>query len=237
MTEMEANMPGESHNHWKENIEADVRNMGERLAGVEAGIRSLGQNFDRFSHAFETSTARQSELQKTQWPVVFGVLGLVAVVAGGFLSGYLRDLNRVESNVTAIQNHRTSEADAPQNARLEFLTDKMREVDKRDGETAQALSKHTSDGHPRRVEEQIIELRRDMTHIANELDAVMLANPRQDEMLRALHQQAEHVRSDREADLTRDASVIERIRALERRVFDQAGGGIHDAETHHGEER
>ena len=230
-------MPEESHNRWKENIEADVRHMGERLAGVEAGIRSLGQNFDRFSHAFESSTARQSELQKTQWPVVFGVLGLVAVVAGGFLSGYLRDLNRVESSVAAIQSHRTSEADAPQDARLEYLTDKMREIDKRDGETVQALIRHTSDGHPRRVEEQIIELRRDMTHMSNELDSVRLANPRQDQQLLDLNAEMLNSKREEHNDMTRDASAIERIRALERQVFDQASGGIHDAETHHGEDQ
>jgi hypothetical protein len=237
MTKPEANMPEESHNRWKENIEADVRHMGERLAGVEAGIRSLGQNFDRFSHAFESSTARQTELQKTQWPVVFGVLGLVAVVAGGFLSGYLRDLNRVESDVTAIQGNRISKEDAPQNARLKILTSEIEKIHMRDNEALQALIKHTSDGHPRRVEEQVNELRRDLGHMTNELDRVMLADPRQDEVLRSLQEQAKHLREDREADLTRDASAIERIRSLERRVFNGAGGGIHDAETHHGEER
>lgn len=231
-------MPNEKiHDSWKENTESDIRRMGERLVGVEAGILSLGRNFDRFSEAFEASNNRQSELLKTRWPVVFGVLGLVAVIAGGFLSGYLRDLNRVEGDVTDIQKNRKSDQDGPQNARLDYLTDKMTDVEKRDESTLQSLHRHTNDGHPRRVEEQVDELRRSMDHVTNELDTVLLADPRQDQQLKDLQQAVADARKDEHANLTRDASAIERIRALERRVFDGAGGGIHDAETHHGEER
>ena len=159
----------EINEEWRDRIDTDVRNLSERIAGVEAGIDSLGRSFDKFSHAFENSIERQGELQKTRWPIVFGVLTLVLVVIGGFMSGYLRDLNRIENAVSKIQSKRWSENDPVQDARLndvekevisiranehQILEDNAVMMSLLELEQVQheRVRSHIEDGHPRRVE-------------------------------------------------------------------------------------
>ena len=171
-------MPETQHEEWRERIDIDMRAQGERLAGVEAGVSSLGRTFDQFYKTFEQSSTNQRELQKTQWPVIFAVLGLVMIIAGGFLSGYLRDLNRVEDSVTEIKSKRISEEDPGQDIRLQDLEAEIIGIRAnehitfaKDAKNAAAVStvaelrrefiNHARDGHPARIEE-LMRLRMDM---------------------------------------------------------------------------
>lgn len=118
----------EAHTAWRARIDGDVRSLSERLAGVETGMSSLGTSFDRFAHTFEASELKQQELGKTRWPIVFSSLTLALIIIGGFLSGYLRDLTRVELNLTRVEDaldqlmrNRTSAQDPRQDIELKDL--------------------------------------------------------------------------------------------------------------------
>lgn len=111
----------EAHTAWRMRIDSDVRTLSERMAGVETGMSSLGTSFDRFAHTFETSELKQQELGKTRWPVVFGALTLALIVIGGFLSGYVRDLERIEHSVETIRDNRMSSNDPRQDIELKDL--------------------------------------------------------------------------------------------------------------------
>jgi hypothetical protein len=159
----------ENDEQWRGQIDGDVRNMGERLVGVEAGISALARNFDKFSHSFEATVERQNDLQKTRWPLVFGVLSLVVVVLGAFLSGYLRDLDRIENDVLKIQSNRISKNDPVQDVYIrdnrsevesmrlnehKILTDNaaiMKQLEEWEHIKNQGV-KHMGDGHPARTE-------------------------------------------------------------------------------------
>lgn len=110
---------------WRTRIDEDVRGLSERMAGVESGMTNLSRGVDRLTHAFESSSNKQQELSRTRWPVVFGVLGLVGVLMGAGLSGYIRDLNRIESNLKTVQTKRISANDPAQNLRLTELERRM----------------------------------------------------------------------------------------------------------------
>ena len=158
-------------------LRSDLRQQGERLAGVEAGITNLGRSFDHFSRSYEEHARSQRESNKTQWPIVFSVLGLVAVVAGGFLSGYLRDLNRIEGNVVAIDTKletRVSDEDSGQDIRLQDIEAEILGIRanehitfKKDAENAAAVAtvaelkrefiNHARDGHPERIEQMLVD--------------------------------------------------------------------------------
>jgi len=158
-------------------LRSDLRQQGERLAGVEAGITNLGRSFDHFSRSYEEHARSQREANKTQWPIVFSVLGLVAVVAGGFLSGYLRDLERIEGNVVAIDTKletRVSDEDPGQDIRLRDLESEVVGIRAnehitfaKDAENAAAVAtvaelkrefiNHARDGHPERIEQMLVD--------------------------------------------------------------------------------
>ena len=110
---------------WQTRIDRDLRSQGERLTGVESSITNLSENFSAFTHAFEASNTRQRELSRTRWPLVLGVVSLIFMVLGAFLSGYLRDLNRVELNLKDVRSKRISEEDPAQNLRLTELERRM----------------------------------------------------------------------------------------------------------------
>jgi hypothetical protein len=192
---------------WRNQIDTDFRHMGERLVGVEAGISALSRSFDKFSHSFESTVARQQELQKTRWPLVLGVLTLVLVVISGFMSGYLRDLNRIEDDVLKIQAHRISEEDPVQNARIDdnsaevtgirlnehkILTDNaaiMMQLEEWEHIKNQGVN-HMGDGHPERTEQMLdhnkLMLRDHALHVENRLIREM---ERVDRRLLGLEQQ------------------------------------------------
>jgi hypothetical protein len=177
----------ETDEQWRGQIDGDVRNMGERLVGVEAGISALARNFDKFSHSFEATVERQNDLQKTRWPLVFGVLSLVVVVLGAFLSGYLRDLDRVEGDVISIQSKRVSEEDPVQNS---TILDNLREIQGIRLNEHKVMTEnvklqtildewrpikdmgvaHMSDGHPGRVEAMLKEYVDHMVRLEERLD-------------------------------------------------------------------
>jgi hypothetical protein len=115
-------MPGNLNEEWRERIDSDVRSLSERVAAVDAGLKSLGIAFDKFTQRFDVSTSEQRLSHQTKWPVILGVLSLVVIIVGGFmrvsLLGYVRDLNRVEASVATIQGNRTSWADPVQDEKL-----------------------------------------------------------------------------------------------------------------------
>ena len=234
-------MTDTNHVDWRDAMDGDIRSLSERVASVEVGITTLGKSFDRFTHAFETADERHMQASKTPWAILLGAATLMVtiftLIIGGIMSGYIRDLTRVEGDVLAIQSKRVSENDAPQDMRIDALAERMEEIKEDDHEVQRRISKHLSDGHPRRVEEQIVDIRRTLDHLNVEQDKMLQSDPRQDQQLKDLNEEMLNTKRDEHSNMTRDASAIERIRSLERAVFDRAGGGLHDAETHHGEER
>jgi len=161
---------------WRERIDEDVRTlgadvklMGERIVGVESGISNLGRSFDRFYQSFEKSSTNQRELQRTQWPVIFGTVSILLILGGALGSGYLRDQNRIEKDVTVIKSKRISENDPVQDARIKDLEEEVIAIRANEHETilqdAQIATtvdelwerrnqvlEHMMDGHPRRIE-------------------------------------------------------------------------------------
>lgn len=209
-----------------ERLDNDVRVLGERMVGVEAGVNSLGRTFDQFYATFEQTTSLQRNAQKTQWPVIFGVLALVLTIIGGFMSGYLRDLNRVENSVSAIKERRQSDVDPVQTSQIIDLAAKLeplRESNNRVSERSarnEALAEemrgvknefitHIRDGHPERVDAKIEVLK--------------------DEVERRFKESYEQEDFYRESNEERLARMRERIDLLENRwaVEHTTGHGSH----------
>ena len=71
---------------------------------------------------------RQRDMHKPQWQVIFGALTLAVIVLGGFISGYVRDLNRIESNVDTIRSHRMSAADPVQDGAIADLQQEILDI-------------------------------------------------------------------------------------------------------------
>ena len=159
---------------WRERIDNDVRTLSNDVAGVNAEIRGLADGFNRFSKSFENVALRQQEAAKPNYIVVFGIstIGITIVLAliGGWTSGYLRDLNRVESQVEQIRSDRVSKHDPEQYARIEDLEAEVLGIRLNEhadiSETAENRSKlenlmhiekdfneHRKDGHPARIQE------------------------------------------------------------------------------------
>lgn len=80
----------------------------ERISALEAGQERLSRDVSGLTSAIERQGAETRQMigelsnrvnaaQKTNWPTFIGALTLVALVIGGLLSGYVRDLNRVET--------------------------------------------------------------------------------------------------------------------------------------------
>lgn len=163
---------------WKNRIDSDVRKLSERMAGVETGMSGLTSSFDRFSIAFNESVARQRDMHRPQWQVIFGALTLIAIVLGGFVSGYVRDLNRIEYNVENIRSNRMSSADPVQDEAINDIQQEIISIRSnehtnfdRDATNSTQLGvlmdykesfiEHIKDGHPRRIE-GLLDLRMDI---------------------------------------------------------------------------
>ena len=162
------------HNDWRERIDKDVRSLSSDVAGVKAEVKGLADGFNRFSKSFESVALRQQEAAKPNYIVVFGIstIGITIVLAliGGWTSGYLRDLDRVESQVELIRGNRLSQNDPKQDSRLddieaEILAMRLNEhaIIAADAENRAKLesiikiedefNKHKDDGHPDRIQE------------------------------------------------------------------------------------
>ena len=154
---------------WRSSIDTDLRRQGEQLVGLKTEVNALSDNFSKFTHAFEASSVRQMELQKTRWPVIFGVVSIILVIIGGFAQAPLRDLARIEGDVLLIQGKRISENDPVQDARIKDLEEEVIAIRANEHETilkdAQITTmvdelwerrnqvlEHMMDGHPRRIE-------------------------------------------------------------------------------------
>ena len=159
---------------WRERIDADVRILSNDVAGVKAEIKGLADGFNRFSKSFENVALRQQEASKPNYIVVFGIstIGITIVLAliGGWTSGYLRDLTRVETQVEVIRANRISQNDPKQDSRLddveaEILAMRLNEHDdiRSDAQNKAKLATlmhleenfngHIKDGHPERIQE------------------------------------------------------------------------------------
>ena len=159
---------------WRERIDADVRTLSNDVAGVKAEIKGLADGFNRFSKSFENVALRQQEASKPNYIVVFGIstIGITIVLAliGGWTSGYLRDLTRVETQVEVIRANRISQNDPKQDSRLddveaEILAMRLNEHDdiRSDAQNKAKLATlmhleenfnaHIKDGHPDRIQE------------------------------------------------------------------------------------
>ena len=162
------------HNDWRERIDKDVRILSNDVAGVKAEIKGLADGFNRFSKSFENVALRQQEIAKPNYIVVFGMatLGITILLAliGGWTSGYLRDLNRVETQVEVIRSDRVSKNDPKQDSRLddvesEILAMRLNEHEdiRSDAQNKAKLDTlmhleddfngHVIDGHPERIQE------------------------------------------------------------------------------------
>ena len=167
---------------WRERIDNDVRTLSNDVAGVKAEIRGLADGFNRFSKSFENVAIRQQEAAKPNYIVVFGIstIGITIVLAliGGWTSGYLRDLTRVEHMVEIIQSNRFSENDPEQNSRLKNLENHVNhmgvELDSSIAHRAASIAyikqlekmeldveEHAKDGHPDRIQD-MLEMRMDV---------------------------------------------------------------------------
>ena len=159
---------------WRERIDNDVRNLSNDVAGVKAEIKGLADGFNRFSKSFENVALRQQEAAKPNYVVVFGIstIGITIVLAliGGWTSGYLRDLNRVESQVEIIRSNRISQNDPKQDSRLDDVESEILAMRLNEHQTIAAdaqntakldtlikledlFTEHVRDGHPERIQE------------------------------------------------------------------------------------
>jgi hypothetical protein len=181
-------MPETNYEEWRERIDADVKTLGERLVSVEVGISNLGRTLDRIYQSFENNAQNQRDMQKTQWPVIFGVLSLVLIIVGGVGSGYLRDQNRIEKDVTMIKNNRISANDPVQDQRLHRLEQEVLGLQGREhailqsgaelANTVEAMERiradyigHVRDGHPQIIRDKVTNLSEQVDHRLNEVDA------------------------------------------------------------------
>jgi hypothetical protein len=163
-----------NNDNWRERIDTDVRGLSEDVAGVKAEVKGLANSFDNFSVAFERISLKQQEFSKPNYIVVFGIstIGITIVLAliGGWTSGYLRDLNRVESQVEVIRSQRISENDPKQDIQLKDLEEEVLAIRLNEHkdiaidasnqaklESLMSLKEdfhnHRKDGHPQRIEE------------------------------------------------------------------------------------
>jgi hypothetical protein len=113
------------HEEWRNEIDKDVRDLSGRMAGVETGMKGLANSFDLFRSDFNSHQQTQQERNKPPWGILLGSASLTVVVFSailtGIMGGYIRDLTRVEGDVSAIQGNRVSWADPVQNSELKSL--------------------------------------------------------------------------------------------------------------------
>lgn len=85
-----------------------------RITAVEVGIKGLSdamQNFKldvdgKFDHLLSVITAMRSDIStagKAQWPTYIAALAVVLVIVGMVGSGYVRDQERTEKDVSVLQ--------------------------------------------------------------------------------------------------------------------------------------
>ena len=239
---------------WRDRIDADLRaqrtdmhNLGERVAGVESGITNLGRSFDRFSRSFEDSKNLQQESQKTRWPVVFAGIGVVLVIIGGFSQGYLRDLNRVEGQVSKIQAKRVSAKDPVQDARLAELEGEIRliraeeqKILQRDADSSARIDvmmqhrheiiEHTRDGHPHRIEKELHDLQDDLKEFKADAKATLarelaVGRDTHAEMMGVMDNKLDSlekvVEANRGVSRLHDEKILGRVEKIEERYMDE----------------
>lgn len=83
-------------------LEANVNALTNDVRAVSDAIRDLAASTNR---SFQLLTDKLAISQRTQWPVIFGALGMFLAVAGAFGAGYIRDQARNEHNIELIREH------------------------------------------------------------------------------------------------------------------------------------
>lgn len=97
------------------------KQIESRMAAAEANIDSLGQSVRQLTHTVgdlaSTTTDGFKELQrsinegkKTTWAPFAIAVTLVLAVAGAFSSGYVRDQNRMQDDIKALNREVTQDA-------------------------------------------------------------------------------------------------------------------------------
>ncbi len=94
---------------WRDKINSEVCSLLSRVVGIESAMDQLLQGFKMLTNSIESSADRQFENNKTKWPNIFAGGGLLALLLGAFLNGYVRDMERIEKDVLRLRENSTSQ--------------------------------------------------------------------------------------------------------------------------------
>lgn len=124
---------------WKNQIDSDVRDLSERMAGVETSLSSVSSGMNRLIESVNTVITKQSDSTKTPWAnyIAAGSLFLVIIMMLG--SGYVRDLDRVEEDVDKVSERVVNDPRQDQ---------AIMQLQKDVTDHASKIWKHQGDGHP-----------------------------------------------------------------------------------------
>ncbi|HIF54717.1 MAG TPA: hypothetical protein EYQ57_06020 [Methylococcaceae bacterium] len=131
---------------WRDKINSEVCSLLSRVVGIESAMDQLLQGFKMLTNSIESSADRQFENNKTKWPNIFAGGGLLALLLGAFLNGYVRDMERIEKDVLRLRENSTSQREM----RLldEAMIQRITALDARlDEWVAAKRAKHYSAGH------------------------------------------------------------------------------------------
>ncbi len=106
---------------WRDKINSEVCSLLSRVVGIESAMDQLLQGFKMLTNSIESSADRQFENNKTKWPNIFAGGGLLALLLGAFLNGYVRDMQRIEKDVLHLRENRTSLSDPVQDEGIRTL--------------------------------------------------------------------------------------------------------------------
>jgi len=105
--------------HWRIKMEEDVSNLTGKVAGMESEIRGLSNSIKNLGQTVMSSIDEQRRNTRTPWGVIFSGIGVLVMIVGGIIgalgSGYVRDLDGLETAITKIQSNRVSWEDPVQN--------------------------------------------------------------------------------------------------------------------------
>jgi len=83
---------------WRVAMEGDVKDLSTEVAGIKSEVASIGKSMEHLIIAFDRSSARDLDSQKTPWANYIAAGVLVVLMVGMVGSGYVRDLERIEQD-------------------------------------------------------------------------------------------------------------------------------------------
>ena len=108
----------ETDTAWRKQIDDDVKNLIGTVAGLESGMKSMVNRFDVVIEDFKVHGAQLRSIQQPKWGIVIAGFTLTFVVMSSIFSavfiGYIRDVNRIDSDLRAVSSKRISEQDPVQ---------------------------------------------------------------------------------------------------------------------------